>query len=476
MKQSKYNIWLDVEFNPSNDKVKLCYNCTTGGFAEFDKHKLELLENSTSENLSSENEIMLTLDESDKEIYNELVKGGFLVDDNFNYAESSQLDFLATTYRFDSLILTILPTLFCNCNCTYCYENNKKIRMSNLVEEAIINYVEIVIKNNKIKGFYVNWYGGEPLLEYDLIVRLSEKFLDICKKNGVSYAAEMISNCLLLSKDKAVNLKSLGVNKIQVSYDGPKNLHNKKRISLNNEGTFDAITQNILNCLGIIPFSVRVNIDKEAMENIDQLFVDLRPLANKQGLGLYPGRISSTVTTTCANIENQCVDVKEFARFFPYFYEKAIQSGFALSWYPTPRIGGCCATSPSAMVVQPDGNLCRCWSQVGEEKEAFGNILNKAILTKPENYYKWIYFNPYHDENCVDCKYFPLCKSGCPASNITATTDYMSRNVKADKCSVSKYNINEMLLLTYKVKKNQKKNEPGLEIIPPTAHNTSQAK
>ena len=78
-----------------------------------------------------------------------------------------------------SLRLIIMPTEQCNFRCQYCYESFKFGKMSLEMQDAIINFVRKNIY--KYTEVHLDWYGGEPLLAFDVIQYISENVLKICK-------------------------------------------------------------------------------------------------------------------------------------------------------------------------------------------------------------------------------------------------------------------------------------------------------
>lgn len=89
------------------------------------------------------------------------------------------------------LEFTILTHGDCNFRCKYCYEKFENISMTIEVEEAIVEFAEKLLSEGKFERFSVQWFGGEPLLGYRTIVRLSEKFLELCSRYDIGYFLEL---------------------------------------------------------------------------------------------------------------------------------------------------------------------------------------------------------------------------------------------------------------------------------------------
>ena len=110
------------------------------------------------------------------------------------------------------LTLTIAPTTACNFKCVYCYESGitplSAKAQTNLLEDTI-SFVKL-FKNTKY--LRVTWYGGEPLLQFEYIEKMSHRLLEMFD----NYNARMITNAYLLDKAKSQKLKELKISTIQV--------------------------------------------------------------------------------------------------------------------------------------------------------------------------------------------------------------------------------------------------------------------
>ena len=99
------------------------------------------------------------------------------------------------------LLLTVAPTRSCNFACPYCFEANRAgIDMSRETEEQLVRFAE---RFQPGQLFGVTWFGGEPLLRFAQLRRLSERFLALDFRR---YSASLITNGYLLDADKAALL------------------------------------------------------------------------------------------------------------------------------------------------------------------------------------------------------------------------------------------------------------------------------
>ncbi|RLB87916.1 MAG: hypothetical protein DRH26_14640, partial [Deltaproteobacteria bacterium] len=186
----------------------------------------------------------------------------------------SEIDYIKQEYFQQrripkNLNLTILPSLACNFRCIYCYEKHETQSMSPEVEAALLKMI-----TNRLpeKGrLFVTWFGGEPLLQIDTIERLSSAFNKICAEKNGKYSAQIITNGFLFNRKNAERLHKNNVNKAQITLDGPKHIHDKRRPGTNGGKTFDKIISNLRESSKIIPVSLRINIDETNRKYIPEL-------------------------------------------------------------------------------------------------------------------------------------------------------------------------------------------------------------
>jgi uncharacterized protein len=105
----------------------------------------------------------------------------------------------------------------------------------------------------------------------------------------------------------------------------------------------------------------------------------------------------------------------------------------------------------SGFVVDPDGDLYRCWNYVGDKTRACGNVA-RDIDYKNAEFLRLFTFDPYADAKCRECNILPLCQGGCPSRRV-------DRNVTADQqCESWRYNLEPMLDLIARSRWQQMKN------------------
>lgn len=107
----------------------------------------------------------------------------------------------------------------CNLNCKHCFSDSGESQDDELLTEELYSLI------NQMKEMgcsYITVGGGEPLIRKDIF-----DVLEYASKNSIKLS--VVTNCILMTKEKATRLNNLGVKKIKVSIDGMEKNHNKTR-------------------------------------------------------------------------------------------------------------------------------------------------------------------------------------------------------------------------------------------------------
>ncbi len=365
-------------------------------------------------------------------------------------AELEWLKFCHRRSRFDasSLGLVIAPTMACNMACTYCFEGNKSGRMPSTVVESVITFIEE--RASGLKDLQVTWYGGEPLLALDVIDDLTQSILDLTKQYGFQCAFSMISNGYLLTRDTTDRLAALKLGNVQVTLDGPSRLHDAKRPLKSGKGSFATILANLAYAVTRIPVSIRINIDKSfTPEVIRELVAELKAAGLEGRASVYIGLLEPA-TRACANISESCYDTTEFSPVELEYYRLLSEAGFTIAKLPSPILTFCFAQLANSFLVDPDGDLYRCFNFAGDKDRSMGNLRDPLDYRHPE-FIRLFQFDPFEDAECRRCGVLPICMGGCPAKRHDRM---LPRN---QVCDSVKYNLQPMLELIAASRMNQQR-------------------
>lgn len=126
----------------------------------------------------------------------------------------------------------ILITNNCNLSCSYCFEEHKDRKMS---KETAKNVVDFLFKNasKSNEKVIIKFFGGEPLLNIDLINYIYDYSLKLSKKLKVKVEFFISTNATIFNKKIKEFIikwkKDFGKINMQVSIDGMPHIQNKNR-------------------------------------------------------------------------------------------------------------------------------------------------------------------------------------------------------------------------------------------------------
>ena len=317
-----------------------------------------------------------------------------------------------------SISLTVCPTMGCNFDCPYCFEDHRRGKMSPEVQDDVVALTTRMLDAANAKSVTVTWFGGEPLLAPDVIESLSERLAALAKERGGTYGASIITNGYLLTQDIADMLGRCSVNSAQVTIDGLGDTHNATRRLAGGGPTFERIVSNLRD--NKLPFkvSVRHNVHEGNRAEMDELEAFIKQIAEESGNDIcyYPAPVSGSevadergeqVGLLCDTNASEVGIRQEAGRF------RCGRGHF------------CGAHSLWSVGIDDKGNLQKCWESVDKPWISFGTAhdwdpANPLVTaSKPDNL--TMYLNtacPVPDEECRECVWLPMCVGGCPNKRI----------------------------------------------------------
>lgn len=321
---------------------------------------------------------------------------------------------------------TWVVTYNCNFRCPYCFEGrDKKDGRKQLVftkEQVDIAYnaIERIQPSNKLRNNVITLYGGEPLLAKNREV--VEYIVNEGKKRGYTFVA--VTNGYEVDYFLDL-LREDSIYKLQITVDGPKTMHNQRRIHYKDHNTFDKIVSNIKLALDRgIKVVVRMNSDNR---NVD-LFNELRSFFVEQGFYNYPRfelynailKNSDAVTSeeqknlsflsaeSFTDKQDIYVNIRGRVSIYNNISE-ALKNKKPLSLKSIS-----CAAQSNGYVLDPLGSIYPCWEVVGNNNCQEGAYSKDKITWNEKVLRQWKNLDVSQKIPCKYCKYALLCGGGCP--------------------------------------------------------------
>lgn len=125
--------------------------------------------------------------------------------------------------------LILIVTRNCNLRCSYCDVDKKNIFMTKKVaQKATLLYFDWA-KNNHQKKIWIRFFGGEPLMNFNVVQYVVEYANDLFKKENIEILFDLTTNGLLLDDGKIEFFKSNNNINFIVSLDGDEGTQNLNR-------------------------------------------------------------------------------------------------------------------------------------------------------------------------------------------------------------------------------------------------------
>ncbi len=413
LRSSRYNVLV-----PLGDGAGAVYNRRTGSCVSFPPDvytRVEAFLTSSSSELS-----LLGDSTSAPEVAAHLIVGGFAVTRSFD-----ELEALRTRYknarRNPALKLTVYTTYNYNLACDYCIVGSKKGPMSAETEALLLRFVDSHFKKQATSSMTVDWFGGEPLLATGLIERLSGNFRHLCQENGASYRAQLITNGTLITEALAARIPSWGVDQIQITLDGLRDVHDsRRRWKQLGRSSFDDIVRALRLLVGKFIVRLRVNVDRRNAGEVSGLL----DLFEREGwlnahsrfypyvarVGDYTEDSAWVDQVMCSQDEIQCLQEEWLERLHACNVPVLMQP---LYGFPECRATTCGAVSSNTFLVTPNGRLHKCGFDADDDARPVGSLGQTMDPDDPAARY-WRDFDPFASAECRSCEALPSCMGFCP--------------------------------------------------------------
>ena len=207
------------------------------------------------------------------DLIKKLDENGFLFGSKDEEIEKSRILY-EESLRFHREIsrqkVVLVPSYNCNLNCTYCWQRFHKLNSPMIkpeVLEAAFKSLPEILKNSDKSKIDIILFGGEPLQDEPEYFEMVEHMLRLVQKNN--YSLKIITNGVSLKEYCSIIRDKVSM--VQVTLDGPKEIHNSRRILLNGD-SFNAVKGGINEALKLgIKINLRVNVDEDNINYLPAL-------------------------------------------------------------------------------------------------------------------------------------------------------------------------------------------------------------
>lgn len=320
----------------------------------------------------------------------------------------------------------------CNLSCEYCFAsqgkyNGERALMSFETGKQALDF--LVANSGNRKNLEVDFFGGEPLMNWQVVKDLVAYARSIEKEKNKNFRFTLTTNGMLIN-DEVIEFANKEMHNVVLSLDGRKEVHDLLRKTPNGSGSYDIILPKFKEFVKKREgknYYMRGTFTKNNIDFTNDIF----HMADEGFTEL------SIEPVVCAPDEPYALSEKDLPVLFEQYEilakemikRKKAGNGFTFYHYMIDlshgpciykRISGC-GSGTEYMAVTPWGDLYPCHQFVGDEKYLMGNVWKGVTNTEIRDEFKLC--NAYARSECKDCWAKLYCSGGCAANAYHATGD-----------------------------------------------------
>lgn len=318
----------------------------------------------------------------------------------------------------------------CNLACKYCFAcegeyHGPRGLMSFEVGKQALDF--LIANSGSRKNLEVDFFGGEPSLNFDVVKRLVEYGRSIEKEKGKNFRFTYTTNGVILT-DEIMEFCNREMSNVVLSLDGRKEINDKMRVNRGGAGSYDTIVpkfQKFVETRGGKDYYIRGTYTRFNKD----FAADILHMAD---LGFKEISIEPVVADPSAPYALREEDLPELLEQYEILAKEMIKrnkkgEGFTFYHYMIDLDGGpCvvkrvsgCGVGTEYMAVTPEGDLYPCHQFVGNEDFKLGSVFEGVKNAEVCEQFKQC--NIYSHSECDDCFARMYCSGGCAANAYNST-------------------------------------------------------
>jgi len=391
---------------PASEEFTILHSTLYGSTAVISS----VLLHSTHDRITNSSDTSLQLDPED---IRRLVEQEILISDDVD--ERDRIRYLVNSAKFNytAMEVALVATRACNFRCKYCTEAGRfsDAHMTDETADAAVNYIKNVADAKGTQHLTVGFYGGEPLLNLEGIVHAAHALREAFRSTRTKLVLFAVTNGYELTPKAFDRLADAGVVSFQVTLDGPKDVHDSRRVLRGGGATWERIVRNMialvqderLNALGI-----RINIDRHSSLSVPHLLDELQEqqiLADTRRVQAYIAPVIPSFHPE-DNWNSYVLRGREKGEVFVRLWEEMATRGLPVVAFP--NVFPCGLHVEWGTLVDPSGDLYACSGFLGMSEYVKGKLPDGRMsrshlrfLTEPL------------PDRCEECCWAPLCGGGC---------------------------------------------------------------
>ncbi|MBR7117535.1 MAG: thioether cross-link-forming SCIFF peptide maturase [Clostridia bacterium] len=318
----------------------------------------------------------------------------------------------------------------CNLNCSYCFASQGKYHGERAVMSLEVGKraLDFLVENSGTRrNLEVDFFGGEPLMNFEVVKELVAYSRSIEKEKGKNFRFTLTTNGVLIDDD-VIDFANRECHNVVLSLDGRREIHDRFRVDYAGKGSFDRIVPKFQKLVeardgkGYYMRGTFTHANPDFLEDI-KVMLDLGfNELSMEPVVCAPGDPAELTDEDMVIVKDQYEKLAELmlerhkeGRPFTFYHYMIDLTGGPCIY---KRISGC-GSGTEYMAVTPWGDLYPCHQFVGEEKYKLGNIYDGVTNTRAQC--EFAECNVYAREECRNCWARLYCSGGCAANAYHAT-------------------------------------------------------
>ena len=314
----------------------------------------------------------------------------------------------------------------CNLACQYCFAeegeyHGRRALMSFEVGKKALDF--LVANSGSRRNLEVDFFGGEPLMNWEVVKQLVEYGRSIEEANNKKFRFTLTTNGVLLN-DEILDFVNKEMGNIVLSTDGRKEVHDRMRPFRNGKGSYDLIMpkfKKVAESRNQTNYYVRgtfthYNLDfsKDVLSLADEGFkqISVEPVVASPA-DAYALRTEDLpqIFEEYDKLAVEMIKREKEGRGFNFFHFMIDLTGGPCVY---KRLSGC-GSGTEYLAVTPWGDLYPCHQFVGNEDFLLGNVDDGIVKKNICEEFKQC--NVYSKPKCKDCFAKLFCSGGCAANS-----------------------------------------------------------
>ncbi|MFO1352551.1 MAG: quinohemoprotein amine dehydrogenase maturation protein [Gammaproteobacteria bacterium] len=337
-------------------------------------------------------------------------------------------------YPLSTLVLNV--NTGCNLGCTYCYKEDlaTPAKGEKMDFETARSSIELLLREGGARSrINVVFFGGEPLTNLPLIKKVVDYAERRAEEEGKTVDFSLTTNATLLTEDNVdyLNRHRFGVS---VSIDGPKWMHDRHRVSVRGQGTYDVVAKKVKMLLARYtarPIGARVTITSG---NTDVVAIHDHLIGE---MGFYEAGYAPVTANKMDLFNLNGAELAELFKNMKILGERYRQAalrgentGFSnlhqlmADLYQGTRKSLPCGAGVGLLAVDKDGELNLCHRFTGSSLPTYGNVADGIDKKRLGAFLEAA--TDRSGKVCETCRIRNLCAGGCYHESYAHFSDPLS--------------------------------------------------